>query len=280
MADLKQTAFDLLQSEGFTSQSKWEQVSASTAYRELVPVTGERKQLFAEFLNFIRKKEGDERRKRVQSARSDFEKALSEWVTPENCNSLTFPRAAEHFHAHTFWPLLPEDELDDIFQSYVDDFERNNRSLIADHRRSQISKLTEKFAQDERCNSDTPFEKVIPLYPGHSKFDLLRGWEEFVEESDRAETARKRKLRHRKERRARLAFRQVLSDLDISDKSWPEIHQLVKDRECYIELVGSRGSQPFDLYLAVGGKEHQSRSRSASIESLDSRSSISVFSEK
>ena len=269
---LKSQVFNLLELQGLNSSSRWDDAANMQPFKELVASTGERKQLFAEYLNFIRNKEKESKRKKIVTARADFEDALSRWINPDNCHNLNFAKCSAEFHNHPFWSLLSEDELDDIFQSYIDDYERNSRQLIADFKKSQIASLSESLSQDERFNADTPFDKVSLLFPGIQKIDLLQAWENFVRSSDRAEVQRRRHLRQRKERKARLAFRALLGSYGegLKEIAWSDLQREIRDRDCYIELIGSRGSQPYDLFLALGGQPviSRSRSRSQSIESL------------
>jgi pre-mRNA-processing factor 40 len=268
---VKAQVFDLLEHQGLSSSSKWEDACNLQPFKDLVSATGERKQLFAEFLNFIRNKERETKRKKIITAKADFEDALSQWINPGNCDKLNFAKAAFEFHSQPFWSLLPEDELDDIFQEYLDDYERKSRHLIQDFQAERIKALSDSLAQDERFNADTPFDKISPLFPDILKIDLLEAWEYFVHSSDKAEAQRRRQLRHRKERKARLAFRAILSSYGerLTEIPWSEFQHEIRDRDCYIELIGSRGSQPYDLFLALGGQPiNRSRSRSPSIESL------------
>jgi hypothetical protein len=261
----KQTVFALLEKEGLSSRSKWQDASIIEFFREMISGTGERKQLFAEFQNYIRNKEKDDKRKAVQQARVDFKTALESYVDADNYQNITFASVSENFSSQSFWKLLSEEELDDILFAYLDDYERNCLAVIKDVQQKRISNLAKLLSQDERFNADTPFEKVIPLIPGNSKLELLLAWEEFVEKNDREAASRKKLFRQKKERKARLAFRKLLENFP--GKSWPEVQAAVKDRECYIELIGSRGSQPFDLFTHVYGGR---RSRSvSSVDSLD-----------
>ena len=251
MTFVKSDVFELLSREGFSSTSKYEEASNCAAYRDMVPVTGQRKQLFAEFLNFIRIKEKDDKRKQVQQARIDFMEAVKGFITPDIFDTVTFGHVSKQFKSTPVWKLLTEEELEDIYESVMEDLERSDFHVRA--RNDRVASIKTIFAQDERYNADTPFDKILCFFPNHSKLELLLAWQEFVAARDRADASRKRQLRQRKERKARIAFRALL--LEIGTKPWAELHPLIKDRDCYIELIGSRGSQPFDLFVEAGGAD-------------------------
>jgi hypothetical protein len=240
MQGSKQEVFALLETEGFSSQSRYEEASNCAGFLAIVPITGERKQLFAEYLNFIRAKERDTRRKLLSQARLDFQQALRAFISFENFHSLTFSQIADRFHSAPFWKLIDEAELDDIYQSAMDDFE------------STLSEpdLIDLFANDERFNFRTPFTEILIFFPNYPKLFVLRNWRNFFHLCENAEKERRRQNILLKEKKARNAFREILKKNPEPGKSWPEFQGKIKNLECYITLIGSKGSQPYDLFLA------------------------------
>ena len=250
----KQEVFSLLEGEGYTSRSKWEEASNNSAYRNVIGSNGERKQLFAEFLSYAKGKERESKRKAESEARLLYKAALAEYL-PSVLDTVTFGNVADRFHSEKLWTVLSEEELDELYQASMDELERLPKNTN-ESRWLRIDRLKSIFESDDRFSPEAPFDDVLPLIERlvlsdtPTAIDRLLAWKEWVGEKKRSEDIRKKKAIFRRARKAREAFISILYGLGnkLADSHYSDIQPLIKDRDCYIELLGGRHSQPYDLF--------------------------------
>ena len=259
MATTRQPLFDLFESQGFGAQSKYEEAARNSEILAALPSSGQRKQIFAEFLNYAKGKAKEEKRKRQQEARVAYKEALRSWL-PKVFDTVTFPSVARQFHSAPFWSALAEEELDETFQEEMESLDRTLTQAEKDTAMwMRVDELKKMF--DERCSWESSgfARDVLPMVqaerPDAKPIEVLVAWKEFVADCESKELERKRRQIYRRERKARQGFLSILRSFGdrLGAMRWSEVHESVRDTEAYIELIGSHGSQPFDLFNEVQG---------------------------
>merc|ERR1711920_1100409 len=108
---------ELLEDKGIKNNMKWDEalkiIQEDRRFNALVKA-GERKQVFAEYIQAAKKREKEEERERKKRAKDAYMEALAEWPGLEPKSR--YVDAAVDLQDKDFWALIDEDERDELFQ--------------------------------------------------------------------------------------------------------------------------------------------------------------------
>jgi len=257
----RKTAFlDLLFEKGVKSTMRWEEanklICEDRRFNALASA-GERKQVFAEYVNKAKKREKDEEREKKQKAKDEFVAALSEW---EGLTATTRYRdAAEHLYDREFFKLIDEDERDELFQDFMDEHEKKSKEERRKERKEKVEAVKKEYEDNDKITVTSRFREVQDIMRDNenwkwlSKLEALTSWEEWVADESKKQLDDKRQTKFRRERLNRDAFRDLLATMHFDGKitastTWREVAKKVVDDERYLKMVGQSGSTPHDLF--------------------------------
>jgi len=205
-------------------------------------------------------------------AREEFHEFLQDWMQNDMSIDIPFRQLAEICHSLPCWSMLDIEELDDIFQDFLDDFERRNHH-----------KITEKVYEQQRMLYKELEACVPPLEPGktswadianrrwnndYSKLDNMdkfQVFEDFMKDRIHDEREKRRKTEQRIARKHRQNFATFLESkknaIMTDGLKWSEFLEKFNIKESsqeYQELIGTKhSSQPYDLFGEMRSKWKQ-----------------------
>ncbi|KAF4659004.1 hypothetical protein FOL47_007760 [Perkinsus chesapeaki] len=187
--------------------------------------------------------------------------ALMEDGSPLTFENVTFRDLAYAWRKKDFWKFAHEDELDHIYQDFMDENEGKMRDIARRDRIRKMDKLFVVYSKHPQVNRLTKWndvchfmsEKFPEEFRAVEPLDRLAVWERWIKEADEKYRIEREKAKRRAERKHRDKFREMLVH-DYMEQihngvSWFDLHKDLKDREAYIDLIGSRNSsQPYDIF--------------------------------
>ncbi|KAF4661696.1 hypothetical protein FOZ61_003030 [Perkinsus olseni] len=210
----------------------------------------------------------------------DSAAALMEDGSPLTFENVTFRDLAYAWRKKDFWKFTHEDDLDHIFQDFMDENENKMRDISRRDRIRKMDKLFLVYSKHPQVNRLTKWndvchfmaEKFPEEFRAVEPLDRLAVWERWIKEADEKYKIEREKARRRAERKHRDKFREMLVH-DYMEQihngvSWFDLHKDLKDREAYIDLIGSRNSsQPYDIFNDISKEvRREARQRRAQLE--------------
>ncbi|KAF1837195.1 U1 snRNP-associated protein Usp104 [Decorospora gaudefroyi] len=224
-----------------------------------------REEAFKKYCEELRAQEKQREQDRQAKLRSDFAAMLR-----------SHPEIKYYTRWRTALPIIEEETIfrsakDDterraLFEEYIVSLKKAHEEAEAESRRSALEEVTgllqsldlepftrwqtaeEKLEGNDEFNSDR-FQSL-------SRMDVLNQFEQHIRQLQREHNDRvqaERRIEHRKERKNRDGFLQLLADLKHNDQlragtKWKEVHPIIKDHPAYLAMLGQRGSSPLDLF--------------------------------
>jgi len=266
----KRAAFrELLEEKDVKVNMKWEEASKlineDRRFNALASA-GERKQEFAVYITQKKKREKEQERANKLKAKDDFQEALQKWS--ELKLTSRYKDAAEEFCDETFFELMEEDDRDELFQDFMDEFEKKGKEDRRAKRKEYVEKVKKLYDETEAISVTSRWRDVQDAlreedsFKWLSKLEVLTSWEEWVGEGEKKEVETKSKANFRLARKKRDAFRDELKSHFEAGKftaetSWKEYAKLVYESETYIDLIGLSGSTAHDLFDDFLGGLHE-----------------------
>ena len=182
---------------------------------------------------------------------------------------ITFRQVASVCCKMDFWPNLSVDELDDIFQDTIEEYNRRGRNKLRDK------------VYDLQRDLYRAFEKADPpLRPGHDRWsevvkrfeklecfakldnlDRFQVFEDFMKEEIQKFRDDQRRRERRTARKNRESFVSLLEEYkdeiahSPGEVKWSDFVSQIKDRSEYRNLIGTKhSSQPYDLFAEMRSK--------------------------
>merc|ERR1712194_250541 len=259
--EAKRAAFrELLDDKGVKSTSKWEEavklINEDRRFNALTSA-GERKQEFSVFVTQKKKREKEEERQKKVRAKDDFQEALSKWDGLKA--NARYKEAAEAFYEEEFYKLMEEDDRDELFQDYMDEYEKKLKEERRAQRKEQVEKIKASYTSHEEISLTSKWKDVQELlkdeetYKWLSKLEALTSWEEWVTESEKKEVEVKGKAKFRHERLTRDGFRDLMRDclkegeLKLTSV-WKDFAKTATKEDRYLAMIGMSGSTPHELF--------------------------------
>lgn len=274
----RRTAFkDLLEDKGVKSTMKWEEalklIQDDRRFNALNS-NGERKQVFAEYNTQSKKREKEEEREKRKRAKDDFIEAINGWKDLKVTSR--YKDAAEAFIDEEWFKLIEEDERDEVFNDFMDEYEKKAKDERRKKRKDTVDRIKEVYASHEKISVLSRWRDVQDALRDNedfkwlSKLEALTSWEEWVLETEKKELEEKTTSKYRAERRTRDAFREVIKKdgedgrIKVSTR-WDEYVPSVVKEDQYLALISQPGSTPHDLFddyiEELQGKYNQDRKK-------------------
>jgi len=261
--EAREPLMELFTSKGVTNRWKWEEASKLLQNDKRVRkqfsklTTGEKRQMFAEYLSQAQKRAKELEREKRKQARVTLLEEIKKW--PQTKGTNRYRDFAEMYFQSDWWRYTEENERDDAFQDFMEEHERTEREERRAKRQEYVEKVQSKFSLHPTLTADTRWRDVVELmkddcdFKWLDKVDALFAWRDWVAADDRKADEEKRKKTYRTERKNRDAFNQLLEESvvrnNINAKTlWQDFMPTIKDDERYRNMLGQGGSTPRDLF--------------------------------
>ncbi|QRV73843.1 pre-mRNA-processing protein prp40 [Ceratobasidium sp. AG-Ba] len=229
----------------------------------------EKKAAWQKYVEAIKAKEKEERDARIAKARPGIRKLLTE--SKDIFYYTTFPTADKLFAKVSAWNAAKiEDERKAIFEEFIEEMKnaetikqrelktKNIARIVSLFKELEVDVLTKWRTAQQRvldCDEWRSNEELRTLGP----LDMLLAFEDYSRAQERIyqEESQKRAMeKTRKDRKAREAFRELLNELvkdgHIRAKTkWKSVYTRFAEDERYLNLLGTPGSNPIELFWDV-----------------------------
>jgi len=268
---------ELLEEKGVKATAKWDEALKviQEDYRfGALNTAGERKQVFTEYLAQRKKRDKEEEREKKKRAKDDFLEALAEWKDLKP--NTRYKDVAEAFMETEWFPLIDEEERDELFQDYMDENEKKQKEERRKKRKEFVEKVKSTYDSHADITVLSKWREVQDIlkedetFRWLSKLEALTSWEEWVADREKAELSSKSKEKFRAERKKRDAFRELLSERSSQGKItmstlWQDLVPSFEKEPRYLDLLGASGSTPHDLFddfvEEIGDKYKEGRAK-------------------
>ncbi|KAG6002545.1 hypothetical protein E4U21_002969, partial [Claviceps maximensis] len=267
----------LLKRSGVQPDWTWEQAMRATIkdphYRSIRDPKG-RRDAFEKYCQDVIVQDKERAEERMSKLRADFETMLKRH--PEIVHYTRWKTARPMIEGETiFRSTNDEEERRQLFEEYVVGLKRAHKEHQINSRHNALDALKELLpnlsikaytrwseAQDIMSlafqNND--------IFKALTKYDTLIVFQDHIKSLERALNEQKqheKKMKYRRERRARDAFKSLLSELRKDGKikpgaKWSTIHPLIEGDERYTNMLGHDGSTPQELFWDVIEEEERS----------------------
>lgn len=178
---------------------------------------------------------------------------------------VSFRQVASVFHNMEFWSCLDLEELDDIFQDFLDKYLRDHHNEIRERNHENKRELFRMLENSSACERIEPgvtkWGDIVDRFRNSQVFgklddlDKFEVFEDFMKETLEKDRDDQRRRENRKARQARERFMSLLEsrkDLIENEIKWSEFVESIRGMDEYIDLVGTRhSSQPYDLFAEM-----------------------------
>jgi pre-mRNA-processing factor 40 len=251
---------ELLEEKIVKASAKWDEALKliQDDYRfNALNTAGERKQVFTEYQAQRKKKDKEEEREKKKRAKDDFIEALQGWKDLKP--STRYKDVAEHFVDEEWFPLIDEEERDELYQDFMDEQEKKQKEERRKQRKEYVEKIKSMYDSLEKITVLSRWRDVQDAlrddetFRWLSKLEALTSWEEWVKDNEKSELDGKSKDKFRAERKKRDAFRELLRERVAAGKitmstRWEDVVPAVKEDSRYKDLLGQPGSTAHDLF--------------------------------
>ncbi|CAE6369167.1 unnamed protein product [Rhizoctonia solani] len=264
--------FHLLKKAGVDATWTWDRTMRAIITDPLYKALGslaEKKAAWQKFVEAIKAKEKEERDARIAKARPGIRNLLTN--SKDIHYYTTFPTAEKLFAKVSTWNAAKiEEERKIIFDEFVDELKnaetikqrelktKNIARIVSLFKELDVDVLTKWRTAQQRvleCDEWKENEELRNLGP----LDMLLAFEDYSRAQERMhqeETQKKAIEKARKERKAREAFRELLDELvkagHIRAKTkWKNVYPTFAEDDRYLNLLGTPGSNPIELFWDV-----------------------------
>ena len=254
---------------GVTSTWKWEDFHRIMRIDErfhVIKTIGQKKQIFQEYIQVLKKKDREDGRQKKQVARENFMKMLdsSGILRAES----KYYKTAHFFQGDPRWRILEEREREELFQDFLDELERRDRENLRLQRKQQMQMLKKVLEDNQEIDYTTKWviaQKILaenPNFKALDKLDQINVFSEFILEFEKNTVDSKRLDERTRARKNREAFRALLENYVKTEEitavtHWKEIYPKLRDDMVYLNLVGQQGSTPKELFDDTIRKEQE-----------------------
>jgi len=263
VSDPKQVYLQLFREAGVTSTWKWEdfhRIMKDDDRYLTIRVMSEKKQIFQEYIQTLKRKEREEARQKKQVARENFMKMLdSSGILKAESK---FHKTAHFFQGDPRWRILEEKEREELFQDFLDELERRDKEKQRHLRKQQMQSLKKVLEDKEEIDHTTKWFQAQKLLAGNSQFealdklDQLSVFSEYILEAEKKEAEKKRSQDKTNARKNRENFKSLLEEAVgkgelTAATHWKDFILKIREDPRYFNLVGQAGSTPKELFDEV-----------------------------
>ena len=245
---------------GVTSTWKWEdfqRIMKNDDRFNIIKTIGQKKQIYLEHIQNLKKKDREDGKHRKQAARENFLKMLeSSGILKAESK---YYKTAHFFHGDPRWRILEEREREELFQDFLDDLERKEKDKAKQLRKSQMAGLRKALEDNHDIDHRTKWSQMQKMmaenqfYKALHKVDQLAVFSDFVMDFEKNSYESKKLDEKIKARKNRENFRKFLNGLakagQLSPVShWKEVYEKIEQDPSYQSLVGQVGSTPKEIF--------------------------------
>ncbi|EUC55685.1 Pre-mRNA-processing protein PRP40 [Rhizoctonia solani AG-3 Rhs1AP] len=262
----------LLKKAGVDATWTWDRTMRAVITDPLYKALGslaEKKAAWQKYVEAIEAKEKEERDSRIAKARSGIRTLLTN--SRDIHYYTTFPTAEKLFAKVSAWNAAKiEEERRIIFDEFIEELKnaetikqrelktKNIARIVSLFKELDVDVLTKWRTAQQRvleCDEWKESEELRNLGP----LDMLLAFEDYSRAQERVyqeETQKKTMEKARKDRKAREAFRELLDELVKAGRiraktKWKTVYPTFSEDERYINLLGTPGSNPIELFWDV-----------------------------
>ncbi|CAE6542388.1 unnamed protein product [Rhizoctonia solani] len=262
----------LLKKAGVDATWTWDRTMRAIITDPLYKALGslaEKKAAWQKYVEAIKAKEKEERDSRIAKARTGIRTLLSN--SRDIHYYTTFPTAEKLFAKVPAWNAAKiEEERKIIFDEFIDELKnaetlkqrelktKNIARIVSLFKELDVDVLTKWRTAQQRvleCDEWKENEELRNLGP----LDMLLAFEDYSRAQERMyqeETQKKTMEKARKDRKAREAFRELLDELVKAGRiraktKWKAVYPLFSEDDRYLNLLGTPGSNPIELFWDV-----------------------------
>ncbi|TCD68430.1 hypothetical protein EIP91_010831 [Steccherinum ochraceum] len=262
----------LLRKAGVDANWTWDQTMRSIITDPLykaLNTLAEKKAAWQKYTDTLKAKEQEERDARLSKLRPAIRNMLK--GNPNVFHYTTFATADKHFAQHPIWQQAKiEAERKLVFEEYVAELKQREMQESRAARSRGINTIVNMFktldvdvltrwrqahkmiVDSEEWQNDTELQQLPTL-------DILLAFEDYsrVREREFEEQMRRAQVeKTRKERKAREGFKSLLKELVDDGKlkartKWKQVYDLFSDDPRYLDMLGTPGSNPLELFWDV-----------------------------
>ena len=270
--------FKMLRKHSISPDTTWEEalrtIVKDREYRALKDPK-ERRQVFEKYCQDVRAQEKGKEKERRERTREEFRKMLT---THDEIKHYTRWKTARSIieREAVFRSAGDDDERRQMFDSYILELKKKHAEDEATKRRSAYqdveamlqalivdpntkwSDAQDQIMENERFKSDPKF-RTLPLVEIFMAFD---GHMKALDRVANDTKQREKRLHTRRERQARDNYRQLLHQMLSQGKiragtKWKDFYPHIAEDERYLNLIGTPGSSPLDLFWDVVEEEER-----------------------
>ena len=197
-----------------------------------------------------------------------FSEFIEDWIQNEMSPDTSFRQVASVCSKMSFWSHLDLEELDDIFQDTVEDFNRRNRNIARDRvydLQRELFRVFESADPPMRPGVDR-WSSVVTRFETNEAFsklddlDRFQVFEDYMKEEMQKTRDNARRNERRVARKNRKGFVDLLGEYKnlithSPDMKWSDFVVMIKERTEYRDLIGTKNSsQPYDLFAEMRSK--------------------------
>lgn len=267
----------LLKRSGVQPDWTWEQAMRATIkdpqYRSIRDPKG-RRDAFEKYCQDVIVQDKERAEERMSKLRADFETMLKRH--PEIVYYTRWKTARPMIEGETiFRSTNDEEERRQLFEEYVVGLKKAHKEHQIKSRQNALDAL-KKLLPKLSIKAYTRWSQAQDIissafqndetYKALTKYDTLITFQDHIKSLERALNEQKqhdKKMKYRRERKARDAFKSLLSELRKDGKikpgvKWSTIHPLIEGNERYTNMLGHDGSTPQELFWDVVEEEERS----------------------
>lgn len=280
----------LLADKGMLPSWTWEQAMNATKNdsRWKLLKMSEKKQVFQEYANDLRRDEREQKRRKEEQIKEDFvQLCFDKNISMKS----TFKEAAPLLQDDSRYKAVVSDrEKEEFFEHYLVERDRRQREEARAIRRDAMNKLHRFLESNSNVTVNTPWRKFKdelngPEYEVLEKIDKLQVFSDYIRELEHKEDKEYNEAKYKQmtaSRKAREVFRALLMDHylsgDITVKTrWKEYSKKVRNDQRYLDLIPAFGSTPAELfYDFIEDLEEKYQKDKKKIKELMEESSINI----
>lgn len=257
----------MFQEAGVTSTWKWEdfmRIMLHDSRFNIIKTIGQKKQIFQEHIQTLKKKERDDTRQKKQIARENFMKMLdSSGILKAESK---YYKTSHFFQGDPRWRILEEKEREELYQDFLDELERRDREKIRQQRKQQMQMLKKVLEDSQEIDFTTKWstaQKILaenPHFKALDKLDQLEVFSKFIVEFEEKSQETKKLDERTRARKNRENFKKLLEEHVktgeiLAITHWKDFYIKLRDDPVYLNLVGQPGSTPKEIFDDIIAKE-------------------------
>lgn len=258
--DVRAIYLQMFQEAGVSATWKWEDFHRIMKHDDrfnIIKAVGQKKQIFLEHLQNLKKKDREDGKHRKQAARENFQKMLeSSGILRADSK---YYKTAHYFQGDPRWRILEEREREDLYQDFLDELERKDKEKQKQQRNHQMQVLRKILEDNHEIDHRTKWYQVQKMlsenehFKSLHKLDQLTVFTDFVTEFEKNSQESKKLDEKTKARKNRENYKKMLENLMKTGtltpiSHWNEIYPKIQDDPAYLSLVGQSGSTPKEIF--------------------------------